>query len=70
MACLFALWLIDRRLLKASGDVFKDMAIFLEKSFSIAQKAGIKEEQIIIDPGIGFGYSIDENFEILGSLEK
>ena len=46
------------------------MAIFLEKSFSIAKKAGIKEEQIIIDPGIGFGYSIDENFRILGSLEK
>ena len=34
------------------------------------KKAGIKEEQIIIDPGIGFGYSIDENFEILGSLEQ
>ena len=62
--------MVNRRLIKSSGDVFKDIAIFLKKSFSIIKKAGIKEEQIIIDPGIGFGYSIDENFKILGALGK
>lgn len=62
--------MVNRRLIEPSGDVFKDMTDFLEKSFLIAKKAGIKEEQIIIDPGIGFGYSIEENFTILAGLEK
>lgn len=42
----------------------------LEDSIGIAKKAGVKEEDIIIDPGIGFGKTIEHNLEILRRLAE
>jgi len=42
----------------------------LEESLTIADKSGIKRENIILDPGIGFGKPAEIDFEILQNLQK
>lgn len=37
---------------------------------SVAQKAGISREKIILDPGVGFGKSYENNLEVIDSLEQ
>jgi dihydropteroate synthase len=39
-------------------------------SISIARKAGIAKSQVIIDPGIGFGKSFEQNYELLRKLPE
>lgn len=41
---------------------------YLEKAIIQAQQAGIDKDKIIIDPGIGFGKTIEHNLEILNRL--
>ena len=36
-------------------DIMQDIADFFERSLEIAAKAGISPENIVLDPGIGFG---------------
>ncbi len=42
-------------------DVIKD----LERCLAIAEKHGVKREKIILDPGIGFGKTYEQNLEIM-----
>lgn len=42
----------------------------LRKSISIAKEAGIKDSQIIIDPGIGFGKTAGHNLQLLNRLSE
>jgi dihydropteroate synthase len=49
-------------------DVMKDVTQGLRASISIARKAGVAKSQIIIDPGIGFGKSFEQNYELLRKL--
>jgi len=51
-------------------DVVGDVLQGLRKSVSIAQKAGIAKSQIILDPGIGFGKSYAQNYELLQKLAQ
>lgn len=51
-------------------DVLKDVISFLEKSIDIALKAGIKEENIMIDPGIGFGKILEHNLTLMKRLDE
>ena len=51
------------------GSLIEDMTAALEESLAIAEKAGIKRENIIIDPGIGFGKTLDHNLEVMRRLE-
>ena len=41
---------------------------YLRISMRLADECGIREEHIIIDPGIGFGKTFDHNLEIIGNL--
>ena len=41
----------------------------LEESLNIAKKAGIKDEKIILDPGVGFGKTYEQNLEIIGRMD-
>ena len=43
---------------------------YLRGSIAIALEAGVSEEKIIIDPGIGFGKTFDHNLEILHNLDR
>jgi dihydropteroate synthase len=42
----------------------------LQKSIEIAKNAGVDEDKIIIDPGIGFGKTTQHNLEIINNLES
>jgi dihydropteroate synthase len=43
---------------------------FLNKRAASAQMAGISEKKIWIDPGIGFGKTVDDNFRLLNALQR
>jgi dihydropteroate synthase len=51
-------------------DVMKDVAQGLLASVKKARKAGVRKSQIIIDPGIGFGKSFAQNYELLQKLPE
>jgi dihydropteroate synthase len=52
----------------AYEDVVADVKRFLEERLSFAVAAGIAEERIMLDPGIGFGKTIDHNLTLLRRL--
>lgn len=49
-------------------DIITEMARYFEKSLSIASKAGIPNDQIILDPGFGFGKDLSDNYQLLRRL--
>jgi dihydropteroate synthase len=51
-------------------DVMKDVIQGLRWSVAAARKAGVAESQIIVDPGIGFGKSFAQNYELLQKLPQ
>lgn len=48
--------------------VVEEIKGFLKSQIAMAEEAGIRSDGIIIDPGIGFGKTVDHNLEILRSL--
>jgi dihydropteroate synthase len=51
-------------------DVVSDVKAFLEERLAFAVAAGIDEERIVLDPGIGFGKTIEQNLELLRRLDE
>jgi len=51
-------------------DVVKDVLQGLRKSVAVARNAGVATSQIILDPGIGFGKSFAQNYELLQKLPQ
>lgn len=51
-------------------DVVEDVIVELREKVLLAEAAGLDREQIIIDPGLGFGKSAAESFELLGRAEE
>jgi dihydropteroate synthase len=49
-------------------DVVGDIKAFLQERMAFAIKAGIAEERILLDPGIGFGKTVEHNLELLRRL--
>jgi dihydropteroate synthase len=52
------------------GDVVSEVARFLEERLAFAVSAGIPEERICLDPGIGFGKTVDHNLALLARLDE
>jgi len=52
------------------GDVVKDVIGSLRASVSIAKRAGVRDDRIIVDPGIGFGKTLQHNLELLNRLDE
>src|SRR4030095_14656066 len=50
-------------------DVVSEVAAFLEERLRFAVGAGIAEERICLDPGIGFGKTAQHNFELVRRLD-
>ena len=50
--------------------IMEQMKRFFDRSIEIALKAGVKHNQIILDPGFGFAKDAAENVEILARLEQ
>jgi dihydropteroate synthase len=51
-------------------DVVADVKAFLEERLAHAVDAGIAEERICLDPGIGFGKTVEHNFELIRRLDE
>jgi dihydropteroate synthase len=52
------------------GDVVSEVKAFLEERLAFAVAAGISEERVWLDPGIGFGKTVDHNLALLARLEE
>jgi len=52
------------------GNLISDMITDLFESISIVKKAGVKDENIILDPGIGFAKTFEHNLEVMRHLES
>jgi dihydropteroate synthase len=51
-------------------NLMEDVKRELMESVAIAKAAGISDERIIIDPGIGFGKTVEQNLELLDRLDE
>ncbi len=51
------------------GDVAAEVAAFLEERLEVAVAAGVREDRICLDPGIGFGKTIEHNLELVRRLD-
>jgi dihydropteroate synthase len=51
-------------------DVVDDVRAFLEQRVEFAVREGVREERIMVDPGIGFGKTLDHNLELLRRLDR
>lgn len=51
-------------------DVLLEVGEFLNERVTACEKAGIKKEQLILDPGFGFGKTLAHNYHLLANLEK
>jgi dihydropteroate synthase len=51
-------------------DVVSDVKAFLEERVAFAVSAGVAEERIWVDPGIGFGKTVEHNLELLRRLDE
>lgn len=52
------------------NDVTEDVIQFLRQRMQVCLDAGINLDQIIVDPGFGFGKSLAHNYQLLAELEK
>jgi dihydropteroate synthase len=51
-------------------DVVSEVAAFLEQRLAAAVDAGVPEERICVDPGIGFGKTVEHNLELIRRLDE
>ena len=51
-------------------DVVSDVKAFLEQRLAFATSSGIAEDRILLDPGIGFGKTLEHNLELLRRLDE
>ncbi len=51
-------------------NVITDIKKYFTQQIKLAKQSGIKQHQIILDPGIGFGKTVKHNLEIINNFEK
>jgi dihydropteroate synthase len=52
------------------GDVVEEVKAFLDKRIEAALKAGVQQEALLLDPGIGFGKGTRHNLQLLAELKQ
>jgi dihydropteroate synthase len=60
----------NRLNIDASVDIVSDVLKFFDHSLHLAHQAGMKDEQICLDPGIGFGKTVEQNYQVLAALPR
>ena len=60
----------NRDTVDPSLDIMDEMRRFFARSLDIARRAGIPDKHIILDPGIGFGKSLDQHLDALRRLPE
>ena len=51
-------------------NLFGEIRAFLADGVAIAEQAGVERKHILVDPGIGFGKSYEQNYLLLGELHR
>ncbi len=51
-------------------DLIGDVCHELMESVALARTAGVRDDQIILDPGIGFGKTVEQNLELINRLDE
>ncbi|MBC8031131.1 MAG: dihydropteroate synthase [Pyrinomonadaceae bacterium] len=52
------------------ADIIAEVTSSLRASIAVAERRGVKRESIVIDPGIGFGKSQEQNIELIAKLDQ
>ncbi|MGQ9897287.1 MAG: dihydropteroate synthase [Acidobacteriota bacterium] len=52
------------------SDILADVTASFERSLVVAQTAGIAPDNIVFDPGLGFGKTLEDNLTLLGALPR
>jgi dihydropteroate synthase len=60
----------NRERADADMDIVKDISEFFVRSLDIAARAGISRENIVLDPGIGFGKTPEQSMTVLARLDR
>ncbi len=68
--CNVPIILMQNRPKRDYDSIVEDMKQDLEESIAIAKAAGVKEENIILDPGIGFAKTPEDNLIVMRNLEQ
>jgi dihydropteroate synthase len=53
-----------------AGDLMDEIKVFLRKAIDRALQAGVPRERVLIDPGIGFGKTADQNWVVMRRLHE
>ncbi len=51
-------------------DVVGDLSLFFQERLDAAVAAGVKRDRVVLDPGLGFGKTLEHNLQILGRLRE
>jgi dihydropteroate synthase len=51
-------------------DLYGEIRAYLEESVAVAKSQGISRQRVLVDPGIGFGKSFEQNYLLLGGLRR
>ena len=60
----------NMQLLAKSKDILAEIEIWAQEAVARARSFGISSDRIVLDPGIGFGKTVRQNFEILRNLNR
>lgn len=60
----------NREQIDGALDIFEEMKAFFSAAIEKALRAGVGKDQIVLDPGIGFGKTLEQNLDVLGNLSK
>jgi dihydropteroate synthase len=61
--------LMHNRVDKEYGNFIRDAVQDLQESITLVKKAGVKDDQIILDPGIGFAKTFEQNLEMMRRVD-
>lgn len=56
--------------IEPSADIFAEIETDLEEAIRQAESRGVKHNQIVVDPGIGFGKTLEQNLAIINHLDR
>ena len=51
-------------------DLMAEIVAYLRRSMALAVQAGVPEDQLVVDPGIGFGKTVEQNLQIVAELPQ
>ncbi len=58
----------NRKVIEPDSDIILDVIAFLRRSIEIAIESGVVRENIVLDPGFGFGKTPEQNLQLVRSL--